>query len=337
MMIGNPVFIIANDAANMLTVEHILVRGDVETQDSYVAGNGAIGRTYTMAPLDPLPDGYVFDYATVNEIVYDPDNGNPSGELGEDGLRFKFYYKYNKFHVYYQSTGQAVDYDMADTFNAASQVHTGYLYGGLYQDETFSQPLADNTCGMSITPVADMTYYVKEVSDAYLKPKVLHFKNSTTNNVTAVSMVTAVDGTNYQKTGFIISGVEVDTPILEDNKAYPEIKLYTDGELRETYELSDFFPGLPDGSLLQIFTYPGEIEVNGSFDFVPCYVTPDGVRVTGTAVRTVNFGDGTIHSDNTPGGMSVSDTASPSQVEAYSGGPSSDRLVIQDDSGGEGT
>lgn len=334
MMIGNPVFIIANDAANMLTVEHILVRGDVETQDSYVAGNGAIGRTYTMAPLDPLPDGYVFDYATVNEIVYDPDNGNPSGELGEDGLRFKFYYKYNKFHVYYQSTGQAVDYDMADTFNAASQVHTGYLYGGLYQDETFSQPLADNTCGMSITPVADMTYYVKEVSEDYLRPKIFYYNNSTSKVVTMVAMVTAVDGTNYQRAGFLVSDSDVEDQIIEGNNVLTEIKQYTeDGTLKADYTVASFFPGLSESSLLQTFQYSGEIEANGSFNFVPCYVTPDGVRVTGTAVRTVNFGDGTIIP---PGGMSVSDTASPSQVEAYSGGPSSDRLVIQDDSDGEG-
>lgn len=333
MMIGNPVFIIANDTANMLTVEHILVRGDVETRDSYVAGNGTIGRTYTMVPLDPLPDGYVFDYATVNEIAYDPDNGAPSGELDESGLRFKFYYKYNKFHVYYQSTGQAVDYDMADTFNAASQVHAGYLYGGLYQDETFSHPLADNTCGLSITPVADMTYYVKEVSDDYLKQKVLHIVNGQ-KVVQRIYMITAVDGINYQRVGFVMSNTEVENPTLDSNEVLTEIKLYkADGTLSATYTVADLFPNLPEDSLLQVLQYPGEIEVNGDFDFASYYITPDGVRVTGTAIRTVNFGDGTTIP---PGGMSVSDTASPSQVEAYSGGPSSDRLVIQDDSGGEG-
>ncbi len=314
-----------DDTHALVYTAHILVRGGNETTTQESTVTGTIGKTYGAAPLDPIPDGYVLDRITVNDQPWEGE-GNPSGELTQEGLQFRFYYRYNRFHVYHQSTGETTDYDVVDPFDVTDTVPEGYLYGGLYTDQTFETPLSDDTCGLELHPQADETYYVKEVDDAYLQPKILHVYNTYYGNqVTQVHLVTAIDDTNYQYVGFIVENEDSAAAVTLDDTVYESIGIIREGAEQEEKTLADFFPVLKDG-LLHSLAYTGSIGANQKFAFTPFFVTPDGVKVTGVKTRTVDMGDGTFTNGTAPG-LQVSDKDVVSTASAY-GQPSNQMLNL---------
>ena len=309
----------------LVVTRHILMRNGETQQYSIAQETGNIGDTYTRAPLDPAPSGYVLDHIEVNDQPWTGD-GNPRAELTSAGLVFTFYYRYNQFDVYYQSLDDTVTYDVVENFSVTDKVHTGHLYGGLYTDETFNIPLADgDICGLGFDPVADETYYVKEVPESYLQPKILHVYNTYYGNqVTQVHLVTAIDDTNYQYVGFIVESEDKAAEV-NDNTVYESIGIIRDGELAEEKTLAEFFPALSDG-LLHSLEYTGNIGAEQEFAFTPFFVTPDGVKVTGVKTRTVDMGNGTFDKGVAPG-LSVSDENVPSTVSSY-GQPSNQMLNL---------
>lgn len=314
-----------DDQHALVVTDHILVRGNVRTNIQHSEITGVIGQTYSSEPLDPAPSGYVLDHIEVNGVEW-AEEGNPSGTLTGEGLRFAFYYRYNQFDVYYQSAGRAVTYDVVENFSVTDKVNDGYLYGGLYTDETFNIPLADaDICGLGFNPVPDETYYVKEVPESYLQPKILHVYNTYYGNqVTQVHLVTAIDDTNYQYVGFIVESEDKAAEV-NDNTVYESIGIIRDGELAEEKTLAEFFPALSDG-LLHSLEYTGNIGAEQEFAFTPFFVTPDGVKVTGVKTRTVDMGNGTFDKGVAPG-LSVSDENVPSTVSSY-GQPSNQMLNL---------
>ena len=309
----------------LVVTRHILMRNGETQQYSIAQETGNIGDTYTRAPLDPAPSGYVLDHIEVNDQPWTGDV-NPSGTLTSAGLVFTFYYRYNQFDVYYQSLDDTVTYDVVENFSVTDKVHTGHLYGGLYTDDSFTAPLADgDICGLGFVPVPDETYYVKEVPEAYLQPKILHVYNTYYGNqVTQVHLVTAIDDINYQYVGFIVESEDKAAEV-NDNTVYESIGIIRDGELAEEKTLAEFFPALSDG-LLHSLEYTGNIGAEQEFAFTPFFVTPDGVKVTGVKTRTVDMGNGTFDNGVAPG-LSVSDENVPSTVSSY-GQPSNQMLNL---------
>ena len=305
-----------DDTHALVYTAHILVRGGTETTTQESTVTGTIGQTYDAAPLDPIPDGYVLDRITVNDQPWEGE-GNPSGELTQDGLQFRFYYRYNRFHVYHQSTGRTTDYDVVENFDVTDTVHDGYLYGGLYTDSTFKEPLSDDTCGLELHPQADETYYVKEVDDAYLQPKTYSIYNTYYGDqVKKVYMATAIDDTNYQYVGFVVGETDQEEAVSAENAVYQQVEVTRDGQPYQTLTPESFFKGTAAAEgWLHLQAYTGEIAAGEEFVFTPFFVTPDGVKVTGTTQRTMCFGNGTYTSGND--GLHPEDAPVESTVERY--------------------
>lgn len=312
----------------LVVTRHILMRNGETQQYSIAQETGNIGDTYTRTPLDLTFMGYVLDHIEVNDQRWN-ENGNPSAELTNAGLVFTFYYRYNRFDVYYQSLKGTVTYDVTENFNVTNKVHTGHLYGGLYTDETFITPLEDKTiCGADFDPVAGETYYVKEVPESYLQPKTYTIYNRYYGDrVRAVYMVTAIDDNNYQLVGFEVAGVDSPETLVEDETVYQVIEVTRAGEHYQTLTPASFFGTNVDAeSLLHVQPYSGTIAANESFVFTPFFVTPDGVKVTGVTERTVNFGNGTYTGEED--GIFPNDVRVGSTAEQYSVA-SANRLTLQ--------
>lgn len=323
------IFYYTKDEDHALVVtQHMLMRNGETQQYSIAQETGNIGDTYTRTPLDLTFMGYVLDHIEVNDQRWN-ENGNPSAELTNAGLVFTFYYRYNRFDVYYQSLKGTVTYDVTENFNVTNKVHTGHLYGGLYIDETFITPLEDKTiCGADFDPVAGETYYVKEVPESYLQPKTYTIYNRYYGDrVRAVYMVTAIDDNNYQLVGFEVAGVDSPETLVEDETVYQVIEVTRAGEHYQTLTPASFFGTNVDAeSLLHVQPYSGTIAANESFVFTPFFVTPDGVKVTGVTERTVNFGNGTYTGEED--GIFPNDVRVGSTAEQYSVA-SANRLTLQ--------
>ena len=214
-----------------------------------------------------------------------------------------------------------------DTFDLTGVVYDGYLYGGYRHNDSNGDFGTES--GLTLTPEAGDVYYLKEVDDAYLQPKILHVYNWYYGyKVTQVHMVTAIDDTNYQHVGFIVGGENSAEAVKSDDTVYEKIDVdYADGRHVEK-NLDDFFSDLQGNGLLHMQRYSGEIAANGSFAFTPFFVTMDSVRVTGTETRTVSFGDGTFHNDGSTGGLSVSDAPNDFKPELYTSSAAANSLTL---------
>ena len=323
------IFYYTKDEDHALVVtQHMLMRNGETQQYSIAQETGNIGDTYTRTPLDLASIGYVLDHIEVDGQPW-TDDGNPSGTLTNAGLVFTFYYRYNRFDVYYQSLEDTVTYDVVENFSVTDKVHTGRLYGGLYTDDSFTTPLADgDICGLGFNPAPDETYYVKEVPEAYLQPKTYSIYNTYYGNqVRAVYMVTAIDDPNYRLVGFEVAGADSPEALVEDETVYQEIVVTRAGEHYQTLTPASFFGTNVDAeSLLHVQPYTGTIAAGGSFVFTPFFVTPDGVKVTGVTERTVNFGNGTYTGNED--GIYPNDVWEGSTAELYSAA-SANRLTLQ--------
>lgn len=315
-------YYVADTLHAMVTESHILLRDGLETPYSHTEYPGDIGTDYRASEM--AIEGYVLDHADANGETYTP--GDLVTLTGE-GLHFVFYYKYNRFNVYYQSTQQTVTYDMADSFSVTDKVHEGYLYGGLYEDWTFTTPISDDSiCGLEFAPKAGATYYVKEVPDSYLRPKIYYTydMNSTPQNqLKGIYQVTAIDDLNYQFVGFDSrEDAAAGSQAVTENTVYQNITVmkrtsWASEEVKvyNHYTLQSFFTDLNTG-YLGVRKYTGSVEPNQTITFTPYFVTPDGVKVTGTVTRTVATNDGYCKG-STASGMTVSDSPVVSKCTRY--------------------
>ncbi len=318
------IFYYTKDENHALVVtQHMLMRNGETQQYSIAQETGNIGDTYTRAPLDPAPSGYVLDRITVNGLEW-AEEGNPSGTLTGEGLHFTFYYRYNQFDVYYQSAGRTVTYDVVENFSVTDKVNDGYLYGGLYTDDTFTTPLTKETiCGLGFKPVPDETYYVKEVPEAYLQPKIYYVYSTYYGNaLRRLYLVTALDDMNYQQVGFIVNSTDNREQAVNDTNVYETVtEVRAEGQQSRTLGLSYFFNNTLETGYLNIqqyLDYSVDDMAGKTFTMQPYFVTMDGVKVTGVTLRTVDTGNGTYIPTGGTEGLHVSDAPVGSGVSVYS-------------------
>lgn len=310
-----------DDQHALVVTDHILVRGNVRTNIQHSEITGVIGQTYSSKPLEV--DGYVLDRITVNGLEW-AEEGNPSGTLTGEGLHFTFYYRYNQFDVYYQSAGRTVTYDVVENFSVTDKVNDGYLYGGLYTDDTFTTPLTKETiCGLGFKPVPDETYYVKEVPEAYLQPKIYYVYSTYYGNaLRRLYLVTALDDKNYQQVGFIVNSTDNREQAVNDTNVYETVtEVRAEGQQSRTLGLSYFFNNTLETGYLNIqqyLDYSVDDMAGKTFTMQPYFVTMDGVKVTGVTLRTVDTGNGTYIPTGGTEGLHVSDAPVGSGVSVYS-------------------
>ena len=198
---------------------------------------------------------------------------------------------------------------------------------------------------MDFTPEAGATYYIWEPSDVYLAPRNynvwqhVYGSSNGERGVIATYLLTTIDRTLYQEVGFLSGsssyasekdGASIAYGVVNANKGselYQQLYVWR-GELNATTGINaetrdDGYIGLyrwTDGTFYH---------KDASLTFQPYWITLDGIRVTGTSVRTCTYrGTGTTDdhqslgiSTETPGSACTAVSAAETTIrfaETYS-------------------
>lgn len=208
-----------------------------------------------------------------------------------------------QFTLVHGSNGKTETLDVSTDFDLTKTVAEGYLYGGAFLDAAYTTPVTYSGLenALCFTPEAGKTYYIREVSDAYLQPKSLSLskhKDATTVDVIGFYLMSVVDGLNYREAGFeatangqpiVLRSVE-ETDVKLGGSAYANlyVRFTNDTEWHLTANSETF--GYLSG-YLTCLEVPKEYwtEADTQITFTPYWITMDGVKVTGTATRTCRY------------------------------------------------
>lgn len=233
-------------------------------------------------------------------------------------------------HVQNGTVVQTDTYAVTEHFDLTAQVLTGHLYGGAFSAEACSadsvQSFAAGQNAMNFTPEAGATYYIWEPSDVYLAPRNynvwqhVYGGSNGERGVIATYLLTTIDRTLYQEVGFLSGGssyvsekdgASIAYGVVNANKGS---KLYQqlfvrDGSLNATEGIEA--TSRDDGYIgLYRWTDGAFYQKDAAFSFQPYWITLDGIRVTGTSVRTCTYrGTGTTD-DHQSLGISAKTTGS---------------------------
>lgn len=201
------------------------------------------------------------------------------------------------------SNGDRETLDVTTNFDLTKKVKEGFLYGGAFLDAAYTQPVSYNERenALCFTPEANATYYIREVSDAYLQPKSLSLskhKDATTVDVIGFYLMSVVDGLNYREAGFeaTANGQPIELRSVEEadvtlgGSAYANLYVrFTNGTEWHLTANSETFGNL--SGYLTCLEVPKEYwtEADTQITFTPYWITMDGVKVTGTATRTCRY------------------------------------------------
>ncbi len=264
-----------------------------------------------------------------------------------------FYYKpyFNIVHVKHDGNGvvsasEPVETDLEYNFDITSKVSVGYLYGGTFDNlECEADDIHDfgTENATEFTPTAGETYYIWEVNEKYLVPKLYVVSQHSTDEehkgelyVYKVFLMTTIDRTEYSEVGFIRDGISIPSGSDEQGSegvsgmnsvVYGYINVYnstSDGLVFREQLYSDNGNFATDkteanegdtGYLAQLKMTASEF-VDSPFTFIPYLITLDGIEVTGTTEKTCSHaGYGTKYLNVTANttGSQVSPIAAPSE------------------------
>lgn len=234
---------------------------------------------------------------------------------------FAYYQTFNVVHVRMNADGNAetVHTDtcpVSAEFNLTDKVTNGYLYGGAFFDEdcTTAYPFTnEGETGLSFAPQAGATYYIWEVPNTYLIPKVLygngHYEDTGYQmDVVGLYMVSAIDRSNYAEVGFYLDDVRTKaaqttyTDIVDNREetkivtvsgsvAFSNVSITKKDTTTDVYTASSLVPADKYGYML-CYGVSKESKwqtVGESFTYYPYWVTLDGVEVTNGTTRTVTY------------------------------------------------
>lgn len=201
------------------------------------------------------------------------------------------------------SNGERETLDVTTNFDLTKKVKEGFLYGGAFLDAAYTQPVSYNEreSALCFTPTAGVTYYIREVADAYLQPKSLSLskhKDATTVDVIGFYLMSVVDGLNYREAGFeaTANGQPIELRSVEEadvtlgGSAYANLYVrFTNGTEWHLTANSETFGNL--SGYLTCLEVPKKYwaEAGTEITFTPYWITMDGVKVTGTATRTCRY------------------------------------------------
>ena len=205
------------------------------------------------------------------------------------------------YFVKHSSGGDPVFYEMPaadETVDLTGLVETGYLYGGYYHyDEVNGQRTkgdAYTANGKALKPTADTYYYLKEVDEGHLRPKLYLISNDLHNGlIQGLYGIVSVDENTYSEVGFIIDGERYEV----DELGEEGIEVTKEGEVVDTITVGDF--NVDSNSLLGMAEFTDFVKGGARIDIKGYYKTPDSVVVTGNKYRRIQFPAG----DESYGGM----------------------------------
>lgn len=237
------------------------------------------------------------------------------------------------FKVAHVQNGTVVQTDthaVTEHFDLTAQVPGGRLYGGAFSAEACGadsvQSFAAGQNAMDFTPEAGATYYIWEPSDVYLAPRNynvwqhVYGSSNGERGVIATYLLTTIDRTLYQEVGFLSGsssyasekdGASIAYGVVNANKGselYQQL-FVRDGSLNATEGIEA--TSRDDGYIgLYRWTDSAFYQKDAAFSFQPYWITLDGIRVTGTSVRTCTYrGTGTTD-DHQSLGISAKTTGS---------------------------
>lgn len=244
---------------------------------------------------------------------------------------FAYYQTFNVVHVRMDDAGAAQqvgeidtypvssDFDLTDKVNKdkdGNAVTEGtFLYGGAFQNAacTTAYPFAEGETGLSFVPQAGATYYIWEVPNTYLIPKVLygngHYEDTGYQmDVVGLYMVSAIDRSNYAEVGFYLDDERTKadqttyTDIVDNREetkivtvsgsvAFSNVSITKKDTTTDVYTASSLVPTDKFGYMLCYgVSKESKWQTAGkSFTYYPYWVTLDGVEVTNGTTRKVTY------------------------------------------------
>lgn len=302
----------------------------------YHSVNGSTGLRYnTPYTVDhKIFDGYTYygSYILNDGSLTEGDSATVTLTAANSNQDLWFAYG-RDFKVAHVQNGTVVQTDthaVTEHFDLTAQVLTGHLYGGAFSAEACGadsvQSFAAGQNAMDFTPEAGATYYIWEPSDVYLAPRNynvwqhVYGGSDGERGVIATYLLTTIDRTLYQEVGFLSGGssyvsekdgASIAYGVVNANKGselYQQL-FVRDGSLNATEGIEA--TSRDDGYIgLYRWTDGAFYQKDAAFSFQPYWITLDGIRVTGTTVRTCTYrGTGTTD-DHQSLGISAKTTGS---------------------------
>lgn len=234
---------------------------------------------------------------------------------------FAYYQTFNVAHVRMDENGAAKTvntdtYPVSAEFNLTDKVTSNYLYGGAFNNPACTEPYPftnEGETGLSFAPQAGATYYIWEVPNTYLIPKVLygngHYEDTGYQmDVVGLYMVSAIDRINYAEVGFYLDDKRTKadqttyTDIVDNREetkiatvsgsvAFSNVSITKKDTTTDVYTASSLVPADKYGYML-CYGVSKESKwqtAGASFTYYPYWVTLDGVEVTNGTTRTVTY------------------------------------------------
>ena len=302
----------------------------------YHSVNGSTGLRYnTPYTVDhKIFDGYTYygSYILNDGSLIKGDSATVTltAVSSNQDLWFAYGRDFKVAHVQNGTVVQTDTHAVTEHFDLTAQVLTGHLYGGAFSAEACGadsvQSFAAGQNAMDFTPVAGATYYIWEPSDVYLAPRNynvwqhVYGGSNGERGVIATYLLTTIDRTLYQEVGFLSGGssyvsekdgASIAYGVVNANKGselYQQL-FVRDGSLNATEGIAA--TSRDDGYIgLYRWTDGAFYQKDAAFSFQPYWITLDGIRVTGTSVRTCTYrGTGTTD-DHQSLGISAEPTGS---------------------------
>ena len=234
---------------------------------------------------------------------------------------FAYYQTFNVVHVRMDENGAAKTvgtdtYTVSASFNLTDKVPSGFLYGGAFNNAACTTPYPFTNAGetgLSFVPQAGATYYIWEVPNTYLIPKVLygngHYEDTGYKmDVVGLYMVSAIDRINYAEVGFYLDDERTKadqttyTDIVDNREetkiatvsgsvAFSNVSITKKDTTTDVYTANSLVPTDKFGFML-CYGVSKESKwqtAGNSFTYYPYWVTLDGVEVTNGTTRTVTY------------------------------------------------
>lgn len=302
----------------------------------YHSADGSTGLRYnTPYTVDhKIFDGYTYygSYILNDGSLTEGDSATVTltAVSSNQDLWFAYGRDFKVAHVQNGTVVQTDTYAVTEHFDLTAQVLTGHLYGGAFSAEACGadsvQSFAAGQNAMDFTPEAGATYYIWEPSDVYLAPRNynvwqhVYGGSNGERGVIATYLLTTIDRTLYQEVGFLSGsssylsekdGASIAYGVVNANKGselYQQL-FVRDGSLNATEGIEA--TSRDDGYIgLYRWTDGAFYQKDAAFSFQPYWITLDGIRVTGTSVRTCTYrGTGTTD-DHQSLGISAKTTGS---------------------------
>lgn len=305
---------------------------------AYHEENGSTGLSYnipyTVSYEDVANYNYFGSYILNNDSNLTPGNSvnvTLTAANSNQHVWFAYYQTFNVVHVRMNDAGAAQqvgeidtypvssDFDLTDKVNKdkdGNAVTEGtFLYGGAFQNAacTTAYPFAEGETGLSFVPQAGATYYIWEVPNTYLIPKVLygngHYEDTGYQmDVVGLYMVSAIDRRNYAEVGFYLDDVrtvadQITYTDIVDNRevtqigavsgsvAFSNVSITKKDTTTDVYTANSLVPTDKFGYMLCYgVSKESKWQTAGkSFTYYPYWVTLDGVEVTNGTTRKVTY------------------------------------------------